>query len=169
MPRTNYLINLKQQLINRIKKLVYFCFDTYADRLNFMSARRKRPRAELYMDSLFFHSGTGYVRIDLANIEYIKGTDAKVFIMAPQGTWELMMPLKMMEWMLPNTRFCRIHTNYLVNVEMVLGYDERKIFLAQRELPLAPSCKRAFHATLNRLINEDVNEEYVPAPEFSSN
>ena len=164
-----WLVRLKAGLINGIRRFVYFGSKEPYQEVYFIMVADQIMPACLSMECIYFLFAKRYVPIKLSEIEFIKGHETGAFMVTQKGTWELPIGLKEIEWMLPEKRFCRIHSFYLVNLEAVVGYDENKIFLQDRQLPLAPDFRRRFDANLDSLLNEDVKEECVPKQHFSYN
>ena len=120
------------------------------------------------MDCLYIRSKKGFNKVHLSSILYVEQTAMGVLIVTAKKTYALTITLEKMEWLLPNTCFSRAHDSFLVNLECVIGFDEEKVFIDQREIPLNEKYKAAFIKRLNIIVEQDL-EGYVETSGFSLN
>jgi len=91
-------------------------------------------------ESIYVYSEYRMVKIDLADIEYIESMEDYIKIHVNNAKTVLtLMPLKKMLEKLPSDKFQRIHRSYIVPVNKIKSIHNRKVQLADIELPISDS------------------------------
>jgi two-component system LytT family response regulator len=91
-------------------------------------------------ESLYVYSEYRMVKIDLKEIEYIESMEDYIKIHLHNAKTVLtLMPLKKVLEKLPEDKFQRIHRSYIVPVKKILSIQNRKVKLADIELPISDS------------------------------
>ncbi|MDB5090403.1 MAG: response regulator transcription factor [Mucilaginibacter sp.] len=91
-------------------------------------------------ESLYVYSEYRMVKIDLADIEYIESMEDYIKIHINNAKTVLtLMPLKKILEKLPAGKFQRIHRSYIVPIGKIKSIHNRKVQLADIELPISDS------------------------------
>jgi two-component system LytT family response regulator len=99
---------------------------------------KNAPKTENVNDSLYVYSEYRMVKINLADIEYIESMEDYIKIHQHNDKTILtLMPLKKVMEKLPADRFQRIHRSYIVPVNKIKSIHNRKVQLAEAELPVS--------------------------------
>ncbi len=91
-------------------------------------------------DYIFVNADYRLVKVDIATILYIEGMKdyVKIFVDKVSKPIVPKLSLKMVEEMLPATRFIRIHKSYIVNIEKITALQKKKLQLCNNTiLPLS--------------------------------
>jgi two-component system LytT family response regulator len=101
---------------------------------------KTKPVAEQADESLYVYSEYRMVKIELNTIEYIESMEDYIKIHVTNAKTILtLMPLKKVLEKLPPDRFQRIHRSYIVPVGKIRSIQNRKVKLAEIELPVSES------------------------------
>jgi len=122
---------LKPIDIKRFAKAVEKAIDYY---------KYKNAGNEKQDESIYVYSEYRMVKIDLANIEYIESMEDYIKIHVNNAKTILtLMALKKMLEKLPADKFQRIHRSYIVPVNKIKSIHNRRVQLADIELPISDS------------------------------
>ena len=122
---------LKPIDIKRFSKAVEKAVDYY---------KYKSTVNERQDESIYVYSEYRMVKIDLANIEYIESMEDYIKIHVNNGKTVLtLIPLKKVLEKLPADKFQRIHRSYIVPVNKIKSIHNRRVQLAEIELPISES------------------------------
>jgi two-component system LytT family response regulator len=95
---------------------------------------------EKYDNSLYVYSEYRMVKINLDDIEYIESMEDYIKIHVHNAKTILtLMPLKKVLEKLPADKFQRIHRSFIVAVDKIRSIHNRKVQLADTELPVSES------------------------------
>ena len=123
---------LKPIDINRFTKAVEKAIDYH----QYKSAPVDEPNDE----SIYVYSEYRMVKISLKDIEYIESMEDYIKIHLHNAKTVLtLMPLKKILEKLPSAQFQRIHRSYIIPVGKVISIKNRKVQLADVELPVSES------------------------------
>jgi len=101
---------------------------------------KTKPVAEQADESLYVYSEYRMVKIELNTIEYIESMEDYIKIHVTNAKTILtLMPLKKVLEKLPPDKFQRIHRSYIVPVGKIRSIQNRKVKLAEIELPVSES------------------------------
>jgi len=94
--------------------------------------------------SIFVKSDRSIIRLDIAQIIYIKSEDdfSKVFLQDKRHL--LSQTLKAWEEILPSEQFCRIHKSCIVNLQFVEKIEGNEVFTSKYRLPIGRSYRDSF-------------------------
>jgi two-component system, LytTR family, response regulator len=95
---------------------------------------------DIKSDYIFVNADYRLVKIDIVTILYIEGMKDYVKIFVDKVSKPIIpkLSLKMVEEMLPTTRFIRIHKSYIVNIEKITALQKKKLQLCNNTiLPLS--------------------------------
>ncbi|SEJ26405.1 two component transcriptional regulator, LytTR family [Dyadobacter koreensis] len=97
-----------------------------------------RKSAYQQLAALYVKSEYQTVKILYSDILYIEGLKdyVKIFTISRQGPVLTRMNVKGIYALLPTDRFCRVHQSYIVSIEKIEAFQKRKIWVAQKELPI---------------------------------
>lgn len=98
-------------------------------------------KPEQQQESLYVYSEYRMVKINLATIEYIESMEdyIKIHTTGESKPVLTLMPLKKALEKLPADKFKRIHRSYIISVDKVKSIHNRKLKLADAELPIGDS------------------------------
>lgn len=101
----------------------------------FQYTQKVKPDAD---EALFVRSEYQLVRIELDEIEYIESVDDYLKIHRTNGRPVMtLMTLKAILEKLPDSRFKRIHRSYVVPLNKIRTFSNRKVQLSSTELPVS--------------------------------
>lgn len=101
---------------------------------------KNKPTVEETDESLYVYSEYRMVKIDLSTIEYIESMEDYIKIhITNDKTILTLMPLKKVLEKLPASKFQRIHRSYIVPIGKIRSIQNRKVQLADIELPVSES------------------------------
>jgi DNA-binding LytR/AlgR family response regulator len=88
--------------------------------------------------ALYVKSEYQTIKISYSDILYIEGmTDyVKIFTSSRANPLLTRMNVKGIHALLPADRFCRVHQSYIVSIEKIEAFQKRKIWVAQKEIPI---------------------------------
>jgi len=99
---------------------------------------RHNTHQEKYDDSLYVYSEYRMVKISLDDIEYIESMEDYIKIHVRNAKTILtLMPLKKVLEKLPADKFQRIHRSFIVAVGLIRSIHNRKVQIADTELPVS--------------------------------
>lgn len=124
---------LKPIDLNRFTKAVEKAVEYYQYKHN--------NKSEQQQQSLYVYSEYRMVKINLADIEYIESMEdyVKIHTTGEAKPILTLMPLKKALEKLPADQFKRIHRSYVISVNKVKSIHNRKLKLADIELPIGDS------------------------------
>jgi two-component system, LytTR family, response regulator LytT len=99
-------------------------------------------------DAFFVRHRNLFVKINIADIDYIQADDNYVHIFCNQVNYLQRSTLKEIELQLPGY-FCKIHRSYLVNINQVQKFDANTIYFEDKQLPIAKNFYQGFMAKLS--------------------
>lgn len=107
--------------------------------LEYYNYKHKAP-ASPPDESIYVYSEYRMVKINVNDIEYVESMEDYVKIHLP-GTKPVLtlMPLKKLLEKLPADKFRRIHRSYAVAINKIKAIQNRKVYLADAELPVSDS------------------------------
>jgi DNA-binding LytR/AlgR family response regulator len=88
--------------------------------------------------ALYVKSEYQTIRILYSDILYIEGMKdyVKIFTISRCNPLLTRMNVKGIHALLPADRFCRVHQSYIVSIEKIEAFQKRKIWVAQKEIPI---------------------------------
>ncbi|GAB3928239.1 LytR/AlgR family response regulator transcription factor [Mucilaginibacter myungsuensis] len=102
---------------------------------------KKKQADPAQQESLYVYSEYRMVKVNLADIEYIESMEDYIKIHTSKDAKPVLtlMPLKKALEKLPADQFQRVHRSYVVAVGKIRSVQNRKIQLANAELPISDS------------------------------
>lgn len=103
-------------------------------------------------ESIFIKAEYKLLQIELKKILYIEGLKdyVKVYIENEPHPILSLMSMKLMEEMLPETRFIRVHRSFIVQPEKIRIIDRNRIVFGKEYIPISDSYKQKFMDFLNQ-------------------
>ena len=92
----------------------------------------------------FVKSDRVILKIEFADIMYIKSEDDYTWVVTPQKNHFLSYSLKYWLDLLPADRFCQIHKSYIVNLRCIERIEGNMVFTAKERLPIGRSYREGF-------------------------
>lgn len=123
-----------------LKPIDFKRFEKAAEKAADYYQYKTKPVAEQADESLYVYSEYRMVKIELNTIEYIESMEDYIKIHVTNAKTILtLMPLKKVLEKLPPDKFQRIHRSYIVPVGKIRSIQNRKVKLAEIELPVSES------------------------------
>jgi two-component system, LytTR family, response regulator LytT len=97
----------------------------------------------LIKDVLFIKHRNHFVKLTIADIDYIQADDNYVHIFSKQVSFLQRSTLKDIELQLPNY-FCKIHRSYLINLKQVEKFTTDDVYIGGKQLPVAKNFYQNF-------------------------
>ena len=113
----------------------------------------KSYRAEAQGDeqkSLLVKSGTGFHKIDLDEILFVKGTGNYVTFVTTQRKILSLVTMKQASQMLPPATFLRVHKSFIVNLSHVEIIEKEKIKIGEHFIPVGRIYRSAFFRQIKK-------------------
>jgi two-component system LytT family response regulator len=104
--------------------------------------------------NFFIRSNGKYIRINTADILFIKSRKNYVSIVTTTKTYLVLMSLQQLEKELPATHFCRVHRSYIISVNYISSFDHKNVYLSDTMIPIDPVYKNALQAKVKVLVSE---------------
>ena len=110
----------------------------------------QRPKEEI--DSIFVKSEYKLVQIELKNILYVEGLKdyIKIYEEGESKPILSLMSMKVMEELLPPSRFMRVHRSYIVQKDKIRVIDRGRIVFGKNYIPISDSYKQTFQEFLDK-------------------
>ncbi|NCD68572.1 LytR/AlgR family response regulator transcription factor [Mucilaginibacter agri] len=102
----------------------------------------------LSTDHLFIKQDSKYIRVDHHHVRYIQAEKDYSSIYLEDRRIFASMHLKLLENLLPETQFQRIHRSYIVNLSKILAVKGNMVELAEIELPVGANYRDKLLAAL---------------------
>ena len=99
------------------------------------------PKDEHYV---FVKSGHDFVKINIADIRYIKADGDYTQIVTPQRKYLVNHTLKYWLDQLPKKQFCQVHKSYLIQVKSVSKVSGNQLYLEEEIIPMGRAYKDKF-------------------------
>ena len=88
-------------------------------------------------DNFFFiRENSSFVKIDVANILFLKSLENYIQIITPTRIYTTLMPLSAAENSLPKAQFLRVHRSFLVNILKVTVVNKTELLIDAHEIPI---------------------------------
>ncbi|MBE9463853.1 LytR/AlgR family response regulator transcription factor [Dyadobacter subterraneus] len=106
--------------------------------LSLHQLRMPQRKSAEQQGALYVKSEYQTVKILYSDILYIEGLKdyVKIFTISRPGPVLTRMNVKGIYALLPADRFCRVHQSYIVSIEKIEAFQKKKIWVAQKELPI---------------------------------
>lgn len=110
----------------------------------------QQPKEEI--QSIFVKSDYKLVQIELRNILYIEGLKDYIKIYEENNPKPILslMSMKVMEDLLPTSRFMRVHRSYIVQKDKIRVIDRGRIVFGKTYIPISDSYKQTFQDFLEQ-------------------
>jgi len=109
--------------------------------------------------ALYVKSEYQTVKILYSDILYIEGMKdyVKIFTSSRCNPLLTRMNVKGIHALLPADRFCRVHQSYIVSIEKIEAFQKRKIWVAQKEIPIGNQFCEGFKNVYDLQKSSSVN------------
>lgn len=110
----------------------------------------QQPKEDI--QSIFVKSDYKLVQIELKKILYIEGLKDYIKIYEEDAAKPILslMSMKVMEDLLPSSRFMRIHRSYIVQKDKIRVIDRGRIVFGKNYIPISDSYKQVFQEFLDK-------------------
>ncbi|WP_025743198.1 LytR/AlgR family response regulator transcription factor [Aquimarina pacifica] len=92
-------------------------------------------------DSLFLKKNHHFERVPLKEIQFLKADDNYCIVHTKSEQFMYAMVLKKIEAHLPVHQFLRVHRSYVVNIELIRGFEGNMLFIGDRKIPVSKTYK----------------------------
>ena len=100
----------------------------------------ERPAGD---DFMFVKDGTRLVKVEFADILFVKGTREYVTIHTKTGKIMSLQTMKNLEHELPDG-FIRVHNSFIVNIRAVDSIEKDDVFVGEEQIPVGATYKKNF-------------------------
>ncbi len=88
-------------------------------------------------DTFFFiRENSSFVKIEIADILFLKSMENYIQIITPTHTYTTLMPLSSAEENLPKAQFLRVHRSFLVNMSKITVVNKTELLIDAHEIPI---------------------------------
>ncbi len=94
-------------------------------------------------NSLFLKKDHFFKRVSLEQILFIQADSNYSTIYTTSEQFVYSIVLKKIEEQLPSDQFLRTHRSYIVNIQMINGFEGNMLFVGQKKIPVSKSHKEA--------------------------
>lgn len=117
-------------------------------------ARMEEKNDPVSDDTYFFiRENNGFVKIEIANILFLKSLENYTQIITSSRTYTTLMPLSVAIDGLPDAQFLRVHRSFLVNKAKVTVVNKSELFIDTHEIPIG----RAYaDVAFNSLVKDNL-------------
>jgi DNA-binding LytR/AlgR family response regulator len=119
-----------------VKPITRERFAKCAQRLHDFFKARKKP---LFADQLFIKANNKFVRVRLAEIQYVEAMRDFVMVYTEKGKYMTLQNLKEFSLQLPDDRFMRIHRSYVVPIGKIETIEGNTVKIQNHEIPIGES------------------------------
>jgi DNA-binding LytR/AlgR family response regulator len=84
------------------------------------------------------------VRLDLSEILWIEAKSNYIEISTKKNKYIISLTLKAFHEKITSPKFVRVHRSYIINIEQVESFEENRVFVAGKEIPVSVTYKSDF-------------------------
>ncbi len=106
-------------------------------------------------DYLFIRNKREFSKLTFADILYIESWKNYVQIVTVKSKFMIKTTITRVEKMLPKDHFCRIHRGYIVALRAITGFNNNKVHIQGKDLPISDQYRKVL---LNRVITLQDNK-----------
>lgn len=88
-------------------------------------------------DSLFLKKGHHFERVPLKEILFLQADSNYCTVHAKSGRYIYSTVLKKIEAELPQNQFLRTHRSYVININLVSGFEGNTLFVGEKKIPVS--------------------------------
>lgn len=130
-----------------LKPINYYAFSQRIDRALSRMKRREKKYIPINVRG-------GFMKINEDSIYYMESQNHNLIIYTTDGEYTTRATLREMTDLLDEKKFFRCNKCYLINLEYVTGYINNDVVVANNQLQISRSRKKALLDILNNYINE---------------
>ncbi|WP_281987225.1 LytR/AlgR family response regulator transcription factor [Aquimarina aggregata] len=93
-------------------------------------------------DSIFLKKDHHFERVPFKDIYFLKADSNYCTVHAKSGRFMYSMVLKKIEAELPSNQFLRTHRSYVVNIDLVNGFEGNMLFLGEKKIPVSKAHRK---------------------------
>lgn len=102
----------------------------------------------------FIWEDGGYSRLLYSEIIYVESLKNYVRIVGNKKNYMVLATMKRIEEILPKNEFCRIHRCYIVSLFNVIRFNNNKVWIGDKQLPISESYQKVLMEKVTTLANE---------------
>ena len=100
-------------------------------------------------DYLFIRRKREFTKLAFADIIYIESWKNYIQIVTVKSKFMIKITISRVEKLLPEDHFCRIHRGYIVALRAITGFNNNKVHIQGKDLPISEQYRKIL---LNRVI-----------------
>ncbi len=104
--------------------------------------------------NFFIRCDGKYIRINMADILYIKSLKNYVRIVTATKIYLVLISMAQLEKELPANQFCRVHRSYIVAINHISFFDQQMVYIDKDQIPINPVYKNALQTKVKVLVSE---------------
>lgn len=93
---------------------------------------------------IFIWNGLAYQKLACADILWIEKHQGKTRIISTKHHFLLSVSLKKLNAQIPCAMLQQIHRSYIVNLNQIDGFEQRKVFIRQKAIPIGTTYWQTF-------------------------
>ena len=90
----------------------------------------------MIMTCLFVRHNRRFEKIDFSAIHYVEANLNYMRIVTADKIYMVLSTMEQVEEALPPAQFCRIHRSYIVSIAQIRTFDNHRVYLADKTLPV---------------------------------
>jgi len=90
----------------------------------------------MIMTCLFVRHNRRFEKIDFSAIHYVEANLNYMRIVTADKIYMVLSTLEQVEEALPPAQFCRIHRSYIVSIAQIRTFDNHRVYLPDKTLPV---------------------------------
>jgi DNA-binding LytR/AlgR family response regulator len=107
------------------------------------------------VQSFFFIRQDGRnVKIDMYNIVYIEARKNYTRLVMTDRSVMVLITLKQWENILPQYQFCRVHRGYIINIERIISFDNKFVYLPGINIAIGEQYKEELPSKVRIIASE---------------
>lgn len=110
-------------------------------------------------DFFFIHLKRKYIRINVADIQYVLSVGHYVKIATDQSNYMPHLTLKEVEAHLPSSQFAKINRGTLLAINRILSYDHEQVVTRNCSFSFGENGRRELESRISILLHNDASKE----------
>jgi len=117
-------------------------------------------------ECLFIRCKREFFRLAFAEIIYIESWKNYIQIVTTKNKFMVKTTISGVEKLLPRNQFCRIHRGYIVALNAVTGFNQHKVHLLQKDLPLSVQYRKVLLSCIITLEDHSSDKDSTSSQNF---
>ena len=117
-------------------------------------------------ECLFIRRKREFFRLPFAEIMYIESWKNYIQIVTAKSKFMVKTTISGVEKLLPRNQFCRIHRGYIVALSAITGFNQHKVHLSQKDLPLSEQYRKVLLSCIITLEDHTLEKNDTSSQNF---